>query len=86
MNFDQELLHAALAGLEMKKARLEEQIAAVRSMTTGKTSTKRAKAPKEAQEPDPEKKPRKKRRQLSPEARQRIADAQKKRWAAARGE
>lgn len=88
MNFDQELLQAALAGLEMKRARLEEQIASVRSMTTGKAPTKRAKTKvaKKAEEPAVEKKGRKKRRQLSPEARQRIADAQKKRWAAARGE
>jgi hypothetical protein len=86
MNFDQELLQAALVGLEMKKAKLDEQIAFVRSMTTGKTPLKRAKAAKVADEAAPEKKPRKKRRQFSPEARQRIADGQKKRWAAARGE
>jgi hypothetical protein len=86
MNFDQELLQAALVGLEMKRAKLDEQIAFVRSMTTGKAPGKRAKAAKAAEEPATEKKPRKKRRNLSPEARQRIAEAQKKRWAAARGE
>src|SRR5258708_9805748 len=48
MNLDQELLTATLAGLEMKKARLEEQIASLRSMTTCKISTKRAKAKKAA--------------------------------------
>ena len=86
MNFDQELLQAALVGLEMKKAKLDDQIASVRSMIAGKTSTKRAKAAKVVEDPSPEKKPRKKRRQFSPEARQRIAEGQKKRWAAARGE
>lgn len=55
-----------------------QQIASVRSMTTVKASTKRAKAAKTAEEPIP----RKNRHQLSPEASQRIADAQKKRWAA----
>ena len=86
MNFDQELLQAALVGLEMKKARLDEQIALVRSMASGKTPAKRVKPAKVAAESAPEKKSRKKRRQLSPEARQRIADGQKKRWATARGE
>lgn len=86
MNFDQELLQAALVGLEMQKAKLDEQIALVRSMVSGKTPAKKVKAPKVAAESAPEKKPRKKRRQFSPEARQRIADGQKKRWAAARGE
>jgi len=86
MNFNQELLEAALFGLEMKKAKLDEQIALVRSLASGKTPVKRFKRPKVAAEPALEKKPRKKRRQLSPEARQRIANGQKKRWAAARGE
>ena len=39
MNFDQELLQAALVGLEMKKAKLDDQIASVRSMIAGKTET-----------------------------------------------
>lgn len=86
MNFDQELLQAALVGLEMKKAKLDEQIAFVKSRSAGKTATKRGRAAKAAEEPASKKKPRKERRNLSPEARQRIADAQKKRWAAARGE
>ena len=55
-------------------------------MASGKTPAKKVKAPKVAAEPAPQKKPRKKRRQFSPEARQRIADGQKKRWAAVRGE
>lgn len=72
MKFDQELLQAALVGLEMKRAKLEEQIASVRSMAAGRTSTKRVKAVQVDEEPAAEKKSRKKRHKLSPEARQRM--------------
>lgn len=84
MKFNVELLQAALVGLEMKMARLEERIASVRAMTIGKTSLSNARVAKSTDDSPLEKKPRKKRRTLSPEARQRIADGQKKRWAAAR--
>ena len=75
-----EILEAALQGLESQKQRLEEQIAQVRSMLggrigkPGKASVWTGGATNGA--------PRK--RILSPEARQRIAAAQKKRWAAYR--
>jgi hypothetical protein len=77
---DQSLLEAALLGLEAQKDRLESQIASVKSMlekrspgrpkATGSGESVGIKAPKK--------------RLLSPEARERIAAAQKKRWAAAR--
>jgi hypothetical protein len=75
-----EILEAALHGLEAQKQRLDEQIAQVRTMLGGrpgkpiKAQAWAAGATNGA--------PRK--RILSPEARQRIAAAQKKRWAAYR--
>jgi hypothetical protein len=75
-----EILEAALHGLEAQKQRLDEQIAQVRSMLGGRTG-KPIKAPgwtAGAANGAPRK------RILSPEARQRIAAAQKKRWAAYR--
>jgi len=84
------LYEAALEGLELQKQRLEEQIRLVRSLVGGKKP--RAAAPAVAAEdaPDPaaKKAGRKQRRKrnLSPEARERIAEAQKKRWAAFRKE
>jgi hypothetical protein len=77
-----EILEAALQGLEAQKHKLEDQIAQVRSMLGGR-ATKQAKAPAWANGSasgggSPKK------RVLSPEARQRIAAAQKKRWAAYR--
>ena len=90
---DPEILAAALVGLELKKARLEEKIASLRALVGGKPARKTravaestddweapAAAPKAAKEK------KKVKRILSPEARERIAAAQKKRWAAARGE
>lgn len=84
------LYEAALEGLELQKQRLEEQIRLVRSLIGGKKP--RAAAPAAAAEttaaPAAKKGPRKPRRKrnLSPEARKRIAEAQKKRWAAFRKE
>jgi hypothetical protein len=75
-----EILEAALHGLEAQKQRLDEQIAQVRSMLGGRAG-KPSKAPvwtPGATNGTPRK------RILSPEARQRIAAAQKKRWAAYR--
>jgi hypothetical protein len=75
-----EILEAALQGLEAQRHKLEEQIANVRSLLGGRTG-KTAKAPVWAGSTNggtPKK------RILSPEARQRIAAAQKKRWAAYR--
>lgn len=75
---DPTLLAAALEGLELQKRNIDEKIALVRSMMSGKkvaASTASATAEPKA--------PRSK-RMLSPEARQRIAAAQKRRWAAFR--
>ena len=63
-----EILAAALQGLEAQKQKLDEQIAQVRSMLGGRVSK-------------PVSGGTAKKRILSPEARQRIAAAQKKRWA-----
>ena len=69
---DTSLLSAALEGLEMQQRRVEEQIAQVRAALGGrKVRSASSDAPS---------KPAKK-RQLSPEARKRIANAQKRRWA-----
>jgi hypothetical protein len=75
-----EILEAALHGLEAQKQRVDEQIAQVRSMLGGRAA-KPAKATAWAGVAT-NGVPRK--RILSPEARQRIAAAQKKRWAAYR--
>jgi hypothetical protein len=69
---DPALLQAALEGLELQRKRIEEQIAQVRSMLGGK-------APKPGS--DSAAAPAVKKRQLSPAARKRIAEAQKRRWA-----
>jgi hypothetical protein len=73
-NLNQELLTAALEGLEVRKKRIEEQITEVRSLmrSSGSRSTE-----SDAQTPE---QPR--RRVLSAAARKRIAAAQRKRWAA----
>lgn len=77
---DATLLAAALEGLELQRARIDEQIQKVRSML-GKGGLKMA---AEAAAPVKLPVPRKQRRRLSAEGRARIAEAQKKRWAAAR--
>ena len=92
MQVDQAALYeAALEGLELQKQRLEEQIRMVSSLIGGKKT--RAAAPESAAAVAPKAKAGKKaktkgksrrKRNLSPEARARIADAQKKRWAAFR--
>jgi hypothetical protein len=65
-------LTAALEGLELQQRRVEEQIAQVRAMLGGR----RVRFAAGALSAKPAKK-----RQLSPEARKRIAMAQKRRWA-----
>lgn len=75
-----EILEAALQGLEAQRDRLDEQIAQVRSMM-GSSNSRSAKASSE--QPAATRSGRKK-RVLTPEARKRIAAAQKKRWAAFR--
>lgn len=73
---DRLLLQAALEGLELQKQRIDEQIAHVRSRLGGtepREAATRAEPAKVAAV--------RKRRELSPAARRRIAAAQKKRWA-----
>jgi hypothetical protein len=81
-----EILEAALQGLEAQKSKLDDQIAQVRSMLgrrAGRPAKVASASTSEAQTIAPAKSGRKK-RVLSPEARKRIAIAQKKRWAAFR--
>jgi hypothetical protein len=72
---DASLLAAALEGLELQKARIDEQIRSVKALMGG-GAAKAPAAPKAAKAA-----PKRKKRQLSEEARARIAAAQKKRWA-----
>lgn len=76
---DPAILGAALEGLENQKKRLEEQIASVRAMLGGRSYS----APSSTSTAVDVSTGRRK-RNLSPEARERIAAAQKKRWAAYR--
>ncbi|MCC7176646.1 MAG: hypothetical protein IT159_15740 [Bryobacterales bacterium] len=69
---DVSFLAAALEGLELQKRRIEEQIGQVKALLGGKGAA--------AGGARPARKPARK-RVLSPEARKRIASAQKKRWA-----
>ncbi|HSW49158.1 MAG TPA: hypothetical protein VLH09_03240 [Bryobacteraceae bacterium] len=69
---DASFLAAALEGLELQRKRIEEQIAQVRAMLGGRPA--RLGAVVRAGKPA-------KKRLLSPEARKRIAMAQKRRWA-----
>ncbi len=70
------LLNAALEGLELQKARIDEQIREVKSML-GQGAVRRGRRPAGS---TPEK-PARKKRVLSSAARKRIAAAQKARWA-----
>ncbi len=88
---DPTFLNAALEGLELQKQRIEEQIAYVRSLL-GKSGGRATTRKNSAAAGDiaglvaaPATKTRKK-RVLSPAARKRIAEAQKKRWAEFRKE
>ena len=69
---DTSVLAAALEGLELQRKRIEDQIAQVRAALGGRRL-------RFASGGAPAKRGRK--RQLSPEARKRIAMAQKRRWA-----
>jgi hypothetical protein len=81
---NREILEAALQGLEAQKQKLEEQITQVRGMLGRRPGrpSKSAQASNSATVSGPGVARRK--RVLSPEARRRIAAAQKKRWAAFR--
>ena len=67
---DASFLAAALEGLDLQRKRIEEQIAQVRAMLGGRRASLGAAAATTGRK-----------RVLSPEARKRIASAQKKRWA-----
>ena len=75
-----EILEAALRGLELQREKLDEQIAQVRSML-GRRVGRPPKAAVAGSRAPGTSRPR---RQLSEEARKRIAAAQRKRWAAFR--
>ncbi len=76
-----EILEAALQGLEAQRDRLEEQISQVRGMMGGGRPGRPAgTGSRHIEGRDAERK----KRVLTPEARKRIAAAQKKRWAAFR--
>lgn len=77
---NREILEAALQGLETQRQKLDEQIAQVRAMLGPRAGrpAKRAGGQNGGAEKGAG---RGKRRNLSPEARKRIAAAQKKRWA-----
>ncbi len=77
-----DILEAALQGLEAQRNRLDEQIGQVRGMLGGRGG-RPAKTHSAKTIASPASTARKK-RTLSPEARKRIAAAQKKRWAAFR--
>ena len=74
-----EILEAALQGLEAQRERLDAQIAQVRGMMGGARAGRPAGSSKTQSA-------QRKKRVLTPEARKRIAAAQKKRWAAFRKE
>ena len=71
----EELLSAALEGLELQKKRIEVQIAEIRGLL-GKRSRRTPAADVVSGDANPAAEG----RRLSPEARERIAAAQKKRW------
>lgn len=89
-NIDQAAIWAAaVEGLEIQKKRIEEQIAAVKSLlggaatkpsSRGRAAVSKSKSQAVSASATPKKRARKK-RVLSPDARARIAEAQKKRWA-----
>lgn len=74
---DQAFLSAALEGLELQRSRIEEQIQYVKSLLERKLPAAQPSGKVSAGKRPP-------RRELSEAARNRIAKAQKKRWAAYR--
>ena len=79
-----EILEAALQGLEAQRQKLDEQIAQVRAMMGRRTGRPPKNAHSKAGGMEAGHAGVGRRRNLSPEARKRIAAAQKKRWAAFR--
>ncbi len=82
---NREILEAALQGLEAQKQKLDEQIAQVRSMMGRRVGRPpRGNSDGATHSTSGTQSATRKKRVLSPEARKRIAAAQKKRWAAFR--
>jgi hypothetical protein len=76
MTLDHDILRAALVGYQMELHKLETAISAVKAKIGGSTRTAAA-ATDVVRSANGRRK-----RSMSPEARNRIAEAQKKRWAA----
>jgi len=76
-----EILAAALQGLELQREKLDEQISQVRALIGGRSGRPAKASSNYASAAAPTAR---KKRVLTPEARKRIAAAQKKRWAAFR--
>jgi len=76
-----EILEAALHGLEAQRQRLDEQIAQVKTMMGRRVGRPPKGGAREATAAHSSTGSTRKKRTLSPEARKRIAAAQKKRWA-----
>ena len=72
--YDQSLVQAALLGYEQQKKSVEAAIADLRGRIGGSKQS--------AKDSAPEDKPARKKRHISAEGRRRIAEAQRKRWAA----
>jgi hypothetical protein len=72
-----EIIEAAIAGFQGQKKHIDEQIAALRGMLSGPSPEPATTTDEAAKGP---------RREISAAARQRMAVAQKKRWAAVKGE
>jgi hypothetical protein len=81
IGLDQSLLIAALEGFEAQLARLEGQIAQVKSLSSGKKVKAAAPVVEVAAKVKGQ---RRKRREVSEEGRLRMAEAQKRRWEKAR--
>ena len=83
-----EILEVALQGLEAQRQKLDEQIAEVRSLMGGRAGRASRSGSTQGREQKAaaatERRNGRRKRVLSPEARKRIAAAQKKRWAAFR--
>ena len=76
-NLTPEIINAAIVGFEQQKLRIDTQIAELRSLLTGGTTQTATTTPEPTKG---------KRRKMSAAARKRIGDAQRKRWAASKGE
>lgn len=81
MALDPTILEAALEGLEAQRQRLEEQIREVRSRL-GRRGPGRPKSTPDSSPAQESAQSGRKKRKVSAAARKRMAEAQKKRWAA----